>query len=199
MRHAVEDRSDPCVRHTEEIVELRLQLHDVEMRSVLASSELRELRRERDTLRKELANAAGELSVVETQHAALTSLFVAAHQLHGTMDRETVLSRLEEIIVNFVGSEEFGVYEQTRGDELRRIAQVGLSDDDGDGRDPRLLQDLAACIPLEIDEKLVGYIAIYRLLPHKPALEPADLELFALLKTHAAAALLASRPNHDAQ
>jgi GAF domain-containing protein len=111
------------------------------------------------------------------------------------MDRETVLSRLEEIIVNFVGSEEFGVYEHTRGDELRRIAHVGLRDD----VDPRLLQDLLAGIPLEIDEKRVGYIAIHRLLPHKPALEPADLELFNLLKTHAAAALLASRPSHDAQ
>lgn len=195
MRPAVEDRSDPCVRHTEEVLELRIVVRDLELRSVLASHELREVRRERDAAQKELARVAAELSVVETQHAALTSLFVAAHQLHGTMDRETVLSRLEEIIVNFVGSEEFGVYEHTRGDELRRIAQVGLRDD----VDPRLLQDLAAGIPLEIDKKQVGYIAIYRLLPHKPALEPADLELFNLLKTHAAAALLASRPSHDAQ
>ncbi len=195
MRHAVEDRSDPCVRHTEEIVELQLLLRDLELRSILASNELRELRRERDAARQELARVNGDLSVVESQHAAMTSLFVAAHQLHGTMHRETVLNRLEEIIVNFVGSEEFGVYEKTGGDELRRIAQVGLSDD----ADPRLLHDLAACIPLEIDETLVGYIAIYRLLPHKPALEPADLELFDLLKTHAAAALLASRPGYDAQ
>ncbi|HEX3108284.1 MAG TPA: hypothetical protein VHU41_04250 [Thermoanaerobaculia bacterium] len=195
MRQVLEDRSDPCVRHTEEVLELRIVVRDLELRSVLASNELRELRRERDAAQKELARVAGDLAVVETQHAALTSLFVAAHQLHGTMDRETVLSRLEEIIVNFVGSEEFGVYEHTRGDELRRIAHVGLRDD----VDPRLLQDLLAGIPLEIDEKRVGYIAIHRLLPHKPALEPADLELFNLLKTHAAAALLASRPSHDAQ
>ena len=179
----------------EEIVELRLVVRDLELRNILASNELRDLRRERDALRKELDGVAGDLAAVEAQHAALTSLYVAAHQLHGTVQRETVLNRLEEIVVNFVGSEEFGVYERTPGDELRRIAQVGLRDD----ADPRLRQDLAACIPLEIDETLVGYIAIYRLLPHKPVLEPADLELFDLLKTHAAAALLASRPNHDTQ
>lgn len=172
MRRLVEDQSDLCVR------------------SVLMSDELHELRRERDGLRKELERVAGDLAIVEAQHAALTSLFVAAHQLHGTVNREAVLSRLEEIIVNFVGSEEFGVYERTGGDELRRIAQVGFRHD----ADPRQLSDLAACIPLEIDGGLVGYIAIHRLLPHKPALEPADLELLDLLKTHAAAALLASRP-----
>jgi len=195
MRRVVEGPSDLCVHHAEEIVELRLRLRDVELRGILASNELRELRRERDALRKELDSVAGSLATVETQHATLTSLYVAADQLHGTMDRETVLNRLEEIIVNFVGSEEFGVYERTCGDELRRIAHVGLREDTGSG----LPQNLAACIPLEIDENLVGYIAIYRLLPHKPALEPTDLELFDLLKTHAAAALLASRPNHDTQ
>lgn len=176
MSRLVEDRSDLCVR------------------SVLIDNELHELRRERDALRNQLERVAGDLAVIETQHAALTSLFVAAHQLHETVKREAVLSRLEEIIVNLVGSEEFGVYERTAGDELRRITQVGLRDD----ADPRHADDLAACISLEIDGSIIGYIAIYRLLPHKPALEPADLELFDLLKTHAAAALLASRPSHDA-
>ena len=176
MRHPVEDRSDLCVH------------------SILMSDELREVRRERDDLRTQLERTAGDLAVIEAQHAALTSLYVAAHQLHETVKRESVLSRLEEIIVNFVGSEEFGVYERTAGDELRRIAQVGFRDD----TDPRESNDLAACIPLEIDGSVVGYIAIHRLLPHKPSLEPVDLELFDLLKTHAAAALLASRPSHEA-
>ena len=36
---------------------------------------------------------------------------------------------------------------------------------------------------------MTGFIAIYRLLSHKTALEPLDHELFDLLATHAATAL----------
>jgi len=74
MRRVVEGPSDLCVHHAEEIVELRLRLRDVELHGILASNELRELRRERDALRKELDSVAGSLATVETQHATLTSL-----------------------------------------------------------------------------------------------------------------------------
>jgi hypothetical protein len=44
-------------------------------------------------------------------------------------------------------------------------------------------------VPLRLGESTTGAIAIFRLLPQKPGLEPLDYELFDLLGTHAAAAL----------
>ena len=48
---------------------------------------------------------------------------------------------------------------------------------------------LVACVPLKLDGRITGYIAICRLLAHKNTLEPLDHELFDLLATHAATAL----------
>ena len=49
--------------------------------------------------------------------------------------------------------------------------------------------NLTACVPLIVEGVVTGAIAIFRLLDHKPKLEPIDHELFALLGTHAAMAL----------
>ena len=50
-------------------------------------------------------------------------------------------------------------------------------------------RNLTACIPLRVDGRVIGAIAIFRLLRHKRGLEDVDRELFALLSTQAAAAL----------
>jgi hypothetical protein len=179
---------------------------------VRARHELQGLRQQVGELKEQLSRMSASLAVMESQHADLTSLYVAAQQLHGKLDRKTVINRIEEIVVNFIGSEEFGVYEKTSGGDLRRIAHVGLHDDEDQTLrsyphvadavkrgEPYIAGDaesrVAACIPLKVDDKLVGCIAIYRLLPHKPSFEPLDLELFDLLKTHAAAALITAREN----
>ena len=184
------------------------QLRDTRESATITAGAIAQLQSERETLKKELGKISNDLAVMESQHADLTSLYVAAHQLHGTTDRDAVINRIEEIVINFIGSEEFDVFERTNGGCLRRIGHVGANDD----IDVRALpavsaavdrgesfiaegnhSSVAACIPLKIDEKLVGVIAIHRLLPHKETFEPLDLELFDLLKTHAAAALLSSR------
>jgi hypothetical protein len=52
---------------------------------------------------------------------------------------------------------------------------------------------LTACVPLVLDEKLIGAIAVFRLLDQKQKrLAPLDFELFDLLATHAASALYCS-------
>jgi hypothetical protein len=55
-------------------------------------------------------------------------------------------------------------------------------------------EHLSACIPLKLDDKVVGAIGIFRLLQQKPALEAVDFELFDLLGSHAASALFCTRP-----
>jgi GAF domain-containing protein len=50
-----------------------------------------------------------------------------------------------------------------------------------------------ACVPLKIDARPIGVIAIYRLLPQKTGFTPLDFELFTLLAGHAATALFSSK------
>jgi GAF domain-containing protein len=52
---------------------------------------------------------------------------------------------------------------------------------------------ITACIPMKIGQRVLGVIAIFRLLPHKGGLNSVDLDLLDLLSTHAAVALLFTR------
>lgn len=142
---------------------------------------------------------------LEQHNSNLANLYVASYQLHGTLDRAAVVAAIEEIVVNLVGSEEFAILEKADDGEFQSVAAVGLTYiGDLHRFDPfirasvesgetwvRSVENtsLTACIPLKLDGRVTGYIAIYRLLPHKRALEPLDLELFDLLATHAATAL----------
>lgn len=143
---------------------------------------------------------------LEQHNANLTNLYVASYQLHATLDRQAVLGAVQEIIVNLVGSEEFAILECDPCGEFLPVASMGVEDATGlHHREARIAQSatsgdlwirpsgedsiLTACIPLKLDGRVTGCIAIYRLLAHKSALEPLDHELFDLLATHAATAL----------
>jgi hypothetical protein len=53
--------------------------------------------------------------------------------------------------------------------------------------------DLVACIPLKLDDRVIAVIAIFSLLQQKTGLEPLDFELFDLLASHGATALHCTR------
>jgi len=53
-----------------------------------------------------------------------------------------------------------------------------------------LERTLTACLPLKLDDKVVGVIAIFSLLQQKTGLEPVDHELLDLLESHAASAAI---------
>ena len=53
--------------------------------------------------------------------------------------------------------------------------------------------EVCACIPLKIKDRVVGVIAIYRLLSHKTGLTSLDHKLIELLAGHAATALVSSK------
>lgn len=165
-----------------------------------------QLQQKMQEIRGESEKRFAEYSKLETVNTNLANLYVASYQMHGTLDRETVLAAIQEIIVNLVGSEEFAVFERDFGGEFRLAASVGMTADESIIRHQRVTHatatgetwvsaqhgDLTACIPLKIDERVTGFIVICRLLAHKTSLEPLDLELFDLLGTHAAMALHAS-------
>jgi len=156
---------------------------------------------------------------VEQQNTNLANLYVASYQLNGTLDRERVVAAIQEIVINLIGSEEVGIWELDEelsalwltgsfGINAREWAGVPLGSGvvgtvahTGErfvisetlvkpfGRE----EHLTACIPLKLDDKVVGVIAIFRLLQQKQALEPVDFELFDLLGSHAASALYCTR------
>jgi Skp family chaperone for outer membrane proteins len=168
-----------------------------------------------EAIRAESQRYSSRYAEIEQQNSNLANLYVASYRLHGTVDRKEVIDTIQEIIANLVGSEEAGLFEldpETRALEL--IASFGLppgscpwiplgigpigraaetgeifvaegvpqGTDDSESR-------LTACIPLTLDGRVTGAIAIFRLLPQKAGIETVDRELFDLLATHAATAL----------
>jgi GAF domain-containing protein len=170
-----------------------------EMASILARSE-----RNRD-----------EFLLVEEQNAKLASLFVSSSRLHESTERKGVLEAIHEIVINLIGSEELAVFVVAAADgSLRLESSMGVERAQfehvpagrgiiGDvvakrqrfvrgGTAPRVSPnetELTACIPFVVDDRVIGALAIFRLLPQKTALEAADLELLDLLATQAAIAL----------
>jgi hypothetical protein len=153
---------------------------------------------------------------VEAQNTNVSNLYVATLRVHGSIGRADVLAAIHEIIINLVGCEELAVLEtNANGSALVLSSSFGIDAGPlekiaiGDGiigecalsrqtyilsespESPRLPREtnLTACVPLIVEGVVTGAIAIFRLLDHKPKLEPIDHELFALLGTHAAMAL----------
>jgi len=150
---------------------------------------------------------------VEEQNTKLANLYVASYQLNGTLDRTRVVEAIQEIVINLIGCEELGIWEldPNRG-ALILAGSFGIDphawnniplgsgvvgtaattgerfvSDGADSTDP------VACIPLKLDERVVGAIGIFSLLQQKRGLEPIDFELFDLLASHAASALFCTR------
>ena len=162
---------------------------------------------------------------VEEQITSLANLYVATSSLHATLSRKQIVQAILEIIANLVGSEEMGLFEaDPDGRSLSLVAVNGISPSrfrsipfgagiigrtaltgrayvrtNGGVPDPVPEEaDLTACIPLKVENRVTGAIAIFRLLPQKASLQPGDHDLFDLLAVHAATALYCSRL-HSAQ
>jgi len=166
-----------------------------------------------------LADFSSRYIDVEQQNTNLANLYVATYQLHGTLDRDRVLAAIKEVIINLIGSEELAIWE-INGDALTLLDSFGIDQDEwervpldreaglvglvaetgqryvqgeaelvGTGRE----ENLSACIPLKLDDTVIGAIAVFRLLPQKSGFEAIDMELFELLGSHAATALYCTR------
>jgi GAF domain-containing protein len=175
------------------------------------TKEVERLRAEVARLEAERGRLACDLFEAEHQNANLANLCVASHRLHSTIDRADVLAGIQEIIVNLVGSEELMIWEVCEHDTPRLVASVGVQAgriDDLPGNARNQIEEcmrsrqlwvregvagpsdpLTACIPMVVNERPTGVIAIFRLLQQKNGLADVDLELFAVLATQAATAL----------
>ena len=146
---------------------------------------------------------------VEEQNTKLANLYVASYQLNGTLDRDRVIAAIQEIIINLVGCEQLAVWELDQvlgalvltssfGIDAGRWASIplgsGLVGSVASTGQPFIAgenspRDLVACIPLKLDDRVIGAIGLFSLLQQKQGLEPLDYELFDLLASHAASAL----------
>ena len=152
---------------------------------------------------------------IERKNGALANLYVAIHQLHGTLVRAEVVEALTEILVGLIGSEMLAVFERgDHGASFRLIGSFGIdaydyrelsASDDSLGRllasgvryvagEPHALageleMPIAAALPLRFDGRVTGGIVLFSLLAHKRGFDDVDYDLFDLLTTHAAIAL----------
>jgi nitrate/nitrite-specific signal transduction histidine kinase len=168
-----------------------------------ANAELERLRARFDEIAGENQRFAEQYQHIEEQSSNLANLYVASYQLHTSVDRDAVLTAIQEIVINLIGSEQLAIYEHD-GDAFRLATQFGLDDEQvatrvageyaveklGEGHifdgNP---QPLTASVPLRIGERVIGAILVFRLLEHKLSLEVVDHELFDLLAVHASTAL----------
>jgi len=171
-----------------------------------ATAELERLRARFEEIAGENQRFAEQYQHIEEQSSNLANLYVASYQLHTSVDRAAVLSTIQEIVINLIGSEQLAIYERNGDAGFRLAASFGLDEPQltasvtgefaveklGEGHifnDPAERQPITACVPLQIGERVVGAILVFRLLEHKPSLQPVDHELFELLAVHASTAL----------
>src|SRR6478609_11042597 len=153
---------------------------------------------------------------VESEFANLANLFVASNQLHSSLSPRGVTRRIKEVLAQLVGAERYAMYlVNPEGEQLIPIASEGVPGNElvpvriagtriGDvlrkgsasvaDSDPSqgTLKDPPAVIPLSVDDRVVGTIAIFSTLAQKNKFDQVDFELFKLLGQHAAQALVAA-------
>ncbi len=154
---------------------------------------------------------------VETEFSNLANLFVASNQLHASLSPRGVMRRIKEVLAQLVGAEAYVIYfANSEGTELVPIAAEGVSGDDlvnqpirtsrigqvhqsGDAAideegDPSqgTIGNPPAILPLSVDERVIGVIAIFSTLAQKNRFTTLDYELFTLLRRQAAAALISA-------
>ena len=170
------------------------------------------------SLRQRLAAAEAErrkaqLAMIDLEEklSDAINLCVALDRLHSSLDHAEVLRAIQDVVINIVGSEELAVFEPGAGGALvaaqsfgvpaARLAPVtpghgpigraaadGVAWVIGDAA-PAGDPDLTAVVPLVAEERVVGVLAIWKLLPQKPELRPSDRQVLALLGPHAGRAL----------
>ena len=200
-------------RYQREIAFLQKKIEELEKEKQILEMRYREVEAEN----KDFALRYAE---IEEQNNNLANLYVASYQLHSTLDFQEVLRIVQEIIINLVAAEVFGIFLLDEKDNvLHLVAHEEMHEKEGmkvalgegiigqvarsgepyymnQALDPGTPPDFShpiACIPLKIKERVIGVIAIYKLFQQKDGFSALDHELFTLLAGHAATALFSAK------
>jgi GAF domain-containing protein len=165
----------------------------------------------------EIRELADRLVGAEQQVHRLMNLYVAAYQLHSTLDPAEVVRVIAEVTINLIGADRFVVL--VRGEDGRQLEVAWREPADGFATGPfagavyaggaekvdATLADgqlrveepsgspVLGVVPLRFGDQTVGAIVLLSLLEHRPALRAEDRELFDLLSVQAASALFSAR------
>jgi len=177
MGMRVESAEERLVR-LEEQVELWRAEHDHQ------SEREQELRHRLSAQTADNRHCAEQLAAAEQRIGHLAKLQAAVHQLHEAAMPVDVLTAIKEIVANLIGCEEMGIYARRPDGGLTLLDGIGIDDEHAGTEETAIVS-----IPLHLNNRVVGVVALFKLLPQKNGIEPVDRELFAVLSTHAARAL----------
>ncbi|MGC4092338.1 MAG: GAF domain-containing protein [Polyangiaceae bacterium] len=163
------------------------------------------------------SSVSARVEEVELEFANLANLFVASNQIHSSLSPRGVTRRIKEVLAQFVGAERYAMYlvnpnaselvpiasEGVPGNKLLPVRVAGTAIGEAfqaghvvvnENLDPSQgsLEQPGAVIPLLIDDRVVGAVAIFSTLSQKTRFDTVDFELFKLLGQHAAAALVSA-------
>lgn len=209
----IRDRQELAAQNPEQWTKLR---HELLARIQMLEQECTNVRERLGEVEQENSQFAHRYIEIEEENNNLANLYVASYQLHSTLDFEEVLSIITEIVINLVGAEVFAIYllDDATGN-LTAVAAEGVevaslptcalgsgiigqsveqdegyfgsADRSDDWSEPIL------CVPLSVEGRPLGAIAVFGLLSQKSGFSPLDHELFDMLGGHAATAILAAR------
>ena len=159
--------------------------------------------------------------LVDSEHQVqrLMNLYVATYQLHGSLDPAVVTRTIADVVTNLLGAESFAIVLRRSEEEQAHFEVAVFEGSDpalrasfGSGRygggdalvDAALADEglhwgpmegstALAAVPLRVQDRCVGVLALFSLLRQKSALGADDREMLDLLSAHAASALLAAR------
>ncbi|MDX1763892.1 MAG: GAF domain-containing protein [bacterium] len=177
------------------------------------------LLKKHEEIERENQDFAGRYIEIQEEHNNLANLYIVSHQLHSTLDYKEVLRIILEIVINLVGAETFCIMLlDEKHDEMATVAAEGIDPrqigkikigqgtigrvakegeshfaEDGLCEDDIDLENPIACVPLKINENVIGLLVVYKLLIQKETFKSIDFELFSLLASQAATAIYSSK------
>jgi nitrate/nitrite-specific signal transduction histidine kinase len=208
-----QDQQEMAARDPREWGKLR---HELVSRIHSLEEEYQTVRERLQQVEEENRQFADRYVEIEEENNNLANLYVASYQLHSTLDLSEVLKIIIEIVINLIGAEVFAVYLLDENvEQLGVVAAEGLDASAfpncelGSGvvggavaaaetrcseavRSDDMTEPIV-CIPLVVQNRPIGAIAIFSLLQQKDGFSPLDHELFTMLGGHAATAIFAAR------
>jgi len=194
--------------------ELRVRFRELGVRGGRRASEMLERIASLETYLRDMESLVVN---AERQASRLANLYVAAYQLHASLDPAEVRGAIGEIAINLLGAGECALLlrldPETPVHEVQNLVSdavlpapfdgaryMGGADPLVDGSltdgslrfGPMAGSKVIAAVPLTAQGSSLGALIVLRLLPHKTGLHTDDRELLDLLGAHAASALLAA-------
>lgn len=189
------------------------ELQLLEKKLQIAEAEKREILDRISSIERRSLDFAGNYAEIEAENNLLANLYITTYQLHSTFDANEIVRVIEEILLNLVGVAQFSLLLRDENDQMlqpfldesgeTRIEEVEIND----ARIEQVLaggqqwlasaeeltkldkSEVKAVIPLQVNNEVIGVLAIYRLLEQKSAFTEMDEEVFNLLGAHAAMAI----------